>query len=82
MVTKVKKFEGTYHNTIFMRDHDTTGFQFAVDPSGPAPGIYDLTIAVLDSKKKRTEYVLTANRKSLQVLVDMIKAQIDPKTHA
>jgi len=77
MTTTTKKFNGTYHNTVFIRNLDTVGLQFVVEPSGPN-SVFDLTIAAIDKEQKRTEYVLTASQHVLNELIKAIQSKINP----
>jgi hypothetical protein len=73
MANKTKFFDGVHDTTIFIADHNTDSFQFAlekVEGGGKLhhKELYELTIASVDSNKKRKEYVLFATDLQLKVL--------------
>lgn len=77
MTTKkiVKTFAGDYLDTIFITDQDTTEFQYGLEPVDGK--FWDLTIASIDDKNKRHEYVLTGSIEDLRILANLIHNTLD-----
>jgi hypothetical protein len=64
--SKGPHFDGVHDSTTFIVDQDTKKFQYGIETIDK--NTYEMTIAAIDAKEKRKEYVMTINERQLRSL--------------